>query len=385
MSPVHTYATPGTYTATVVATNACGAVTETFTYTLDLSPVAGINSNTTTGCVGTSIQYLDGSSNASSWQWTFPGGNPSSSTLQSPSVSYATPGSYDVTLVITNTVGTDQITITDYVTIEDTPTISPSFTTSALSVNFSSMASGADVVSWDFGDGNTSGLINPTHTYTTPGSYTASVTASNQCGTVTETVTVTVDLVPVAGISANTTSGCVGTQIQYLDASTGANSWQWSFPGGSPSTSTLQSPAVSYAASGSYDVTLIITNSVGADTITFVDYVTIEDVPQLSASFRRTLLTVDFTSNAAGADVVSWDFGDGNTSGLVNPTHTYATPGNYTATVTASNECGTVTDQVTITVDFLPSAGINSNTTSCLLYTSPSPRDATLSRMPSSA
>lgn len=84
---------------------------------------------------------------------------------------------------------------------------------------------------------------------------------------------------PIANFGATNPRSCVFPYtIQFQDASSGfpaASSWNWSFPGGSPSTSTLQNPIVTYNSNGVHDATLIVSNGIGSDTIVLLDYVNI--------------------------------------------------------------------------------------------------------------
>ncbi|HRI26972.1 MAG TPA: choice-of-anchor L domain-containing protein [Chitinophagales bacterium] len=76
---------------------------------------------------------------------------------------------------------------------------------------------------------------------------------------------------PLAAFTANFTgNACAGQPIQFTDMSGGIDlsEWQWSFPGGTPASSNLQNPVVTYPANGAYNVTLIVTNYLGVDTIT---------------------------------------------------------------------------------------------------------------------
>lgn len=91
----------------------------------DVAPVAMIASNTQSlnlaaDCLPDSIQFVDHStvrSNGGSWQWTFEGGSPGTSTLMNPKVMYATPGTYDVQLIVSDAYGSDTIQMTDFITI----------------------------------------------------------------------------------------------------------------------------------------------------------------------------------------------------------------------------------------------------------------------------
>jgi len=74
---------------------------------------------------------------------------------------------------------------------------------------------------------------------------------------------------PVADFSGIKYYICAGTSITFHDASyrSTPTSWQWSFPGGNPSSSTLQNPTVQYATEGHYDVSLTVTNAAGSNTL----------------------------------------------------------------------------------------------------------------------
>lgn len=82
---------------------------------------------------------------------------------------------------------------------------------------------------------------------------------------------------PVAQFTANTTSIAPGGSVNFTDQSTGSpTSWSWTFQGGSPGTSTAQNPSnIVYAAAGTYDVTLTVTNGQGSNTMTKTDYITV--------------------------------------------------------------------------------------------------------------
>jgi PKD repeat protein len=96
----------------------------------------------------------------------------------------------------------------------------------------------------------------------------------------TEDYTVTIGnptpAIPVANFNATSTAVTMGNSIQFNDNTSGVpTSWSWSFPGGTPSTSTLQNPTVTYNTLGSYNVTLQATNSLGTNTITKTAYINV--------------------------------------------------------------------------------------------------------------
>jgi len=130
---------------------------------------------------------------------------------------------------------------------------------------------------WKFGDDATSTDQNPTHKYTEPGKYTVSLTAKNSAGSnttkMTDYITITSVGVPVASFTADIRSGTIPFTTQFADTSSNTpTSWLWSF--GDGSSSTEKNPAHSYAAAGTYSVSLTATNEAGNNTNVASNYIT---------------------------------------------------------------------------------------------------------------
>ncbi len=90
----------------------------------------------------------------------------------------------------------------------------------------------------------------------------------------------TVVLPPVANFQSSDSTFCSSECINYTDLSTNATSWQWSFPGGAPSSSTSQNPqGICYNTAGTYNSQLVASNSVGSDTITFINHIKVFVAP----------------------------------------------------------------------------------------------------------
>jgi hypothetical protein len=159
------------------------------------------------------------------------------------------------------------------------------------------------------------------------------------------------------------TTGCPGLQVQYADTSlfkTAPTSYAWSFPGGTPATSTSRNPLVTYNTPGHYPVTLNVSSSAGTATRTDTGFVFVYGrAPQVTATSTSTSVcrggTVTFNSTALYCpDTYAWSFPGGSpaTSNVPNPgAVTYAVAGTYTATLTVSNAYGTITRSFIVDVD----------------------------------
>ncbi|MBD3179327.1 MAG: PKD domain-containing protein, partial [Candidatus Latescibacteria bacterium] len=162
---------------------------------------------------------------------------------------------------------------------------SPTSGDAPLTVNFTDQSSNSPTSwSWDFGDGATSTAQNPRHQYSSAGTYTVELTASNSYGSDTETkvdyITVTEPgAAPVANFSGSPTSGDAPLTVNFTDqSSNNPTSWSWDF--GDGATSTAQNPGHQYSSAGTYTVELTASNSYGSDTETKVDYITVTEPAQ---------------------------------------------------------------------------------------------------------
>jgi PKD repeat protein len=165
------------------------------------------------------------------------------------------------------------------------PTLSAGFTAAPvsgqvpLSVQFTDTSSGNPASwAWDFGDGGTSTLENPSHTYTLPGLFGVRLTVRSGSGSDTEyrnqvvTVTETAQA-PDAIFTASSLSGIAPLAVQFTDRSTGnPTSWAWAF--GDGATSSSRNPAHTYTNPGTYLVQLTVASSVGTDSVNEVITVT---------------------------------------------------------------------------------------------------------------
>ncbi|MEZ4933489.1 MAG: PKD domain-containing protein [Saprospiraceae bacterium] len=290
-----------------------------------------------------------------SWLWDFGDGN--TSTDQNPSHTFASAGTYTVCLTVTNDFGSNGPKC-QAVSVPYSPIADFSYTVNSLSVNFTDLSVGdPDTWEWDFGDGNTSTLQNPTHMYAANGDYTVCLISSNQGGSspsVCKNISSGISA-PVADFSFTVFS----IVVNFTDLSVGnPDTWEWNF--GDGNTSTLQNPVHVYNANGDYTVCLISSNQ-GGSSPSVCKNILVGMSPVADFSFVVNGLNVDFTDLSTGnPDAWEWDFGDGNTSTVQNPTHVYAAIGDYTVCFVAS-DLGFSSPSVckNISVGIAPSADFN--------------------------
>jgi len=180
------------------------------------------------------------------------------------------------------------------------------------------------------------------------------VSPTSNTTTTTTTVTGTTTQVPpsvvTAGFTGSPTSGGAPLIVSFTDASTGpVISWAWLF--GDGGSSNLQNPSHQYNNTGSYTVSLMVSNGSGTSTLARTSYVTVTTAaPVVIAGFTGTPLTgtmpltVQFTDASTGSPLSrTWNFGDTGTSTATSPSHQYISAGTYTVSLIVSNGTGTNT------------------------------------------
>src|SRR3954451_5753970 len=207
----------------------------------------------------------------------------------------------------------------------------------------SDTSTGATSWVWNFGDGGTSTLQNPTHLYNTPGTYTIQLTAN---GTSFASRVVSVSSGVASDFTFTPSNPTTQTNINFSDRSSGnVSSWFWNF--GYGTSSTLQNPVKRYTIGGNYPVTLTVSTFTGLSSTSShaVPVTTATPVlPPVSSAFAISPSTAAVRANVAFTDQSTgsptswqWNFGDGSFSTAQNPTHAYAAQGSYGVSLTVTN------------------------------------------------
>ena len=222
---------------------------------------------------------------------------------------------------------------------------------------------GADSYQWSFEGGSPSSSTdkNPgAIIYDTSGTYNIILTATNRDGS-TDTKELTLVLITAVDIGFTTVidSKYSPVKVELINNTKGANSFQWTFEGGTPATSGEQHPeSIIFTDPGDHLIALMASN--GQDTLAVQETVTV--APYLEAGFDLEVafedddlevpVSVSLTNNSISATDYNWTFENGTpaTSSEVNPKVVFNSPGTHTITLEATNGKDTKTISKTITV-----------------------------------
>jgi PKD repeat protein len=362
-----------TYVVTLIATSA-EFCTDTAVTVITVHPYieALFAVDDIVGCHPFEITVSDLSTGADEYIWDFGDGTPALLT-SSPTLThtYLNTGNgtayYDLMLIVRNSEGcTDTLvrTITVY------PEITANFTASAfdgchpLEVTFTNLSLNAMTYYWDFGDGSSSAEFSPVHTFTNFGmsdvTYQVTLVVSTGNGECVKSISwpITVHGNVAADFALPVASGCSPFEAVIENRSNGGDTYHWDFGDGSD---TLTNDLLAFrhtfvntdfSNTRTFDIRLVAENNAGCtDTV----HRTITVLPDISASFTASPadgchpLDVIFTNLSQGASSYMWDFGDGTSSFIQDPIHTYNNRGDgdttYIVTLRAyspDNSCSSV-------------------------------------------
>ncbi len=266
----------GTIMITLTTTGSCLVLSDSMQVNITAPPIASFFAADV--CLNSVTNFADQSSGSPvSWNWNFGSGN--SNTTQNPQFTFDSSGTYIVSLIVMAANGCSD-TAAQSVLVIPAPTAAFNAANVCLldTVIFvdSSYAISPDFITsylWEFGDGDTSSTQNPTHVYSTFGSYLVTLIVESSAGckdTIQKVVVVSPS--PVANFSQDNTIVSTEQSVTFTDQSSGSGnipdtvqviSWNWDFyyeSSGIDSSSTAQNPTYLYGDTGNYVIQLVVTN-----------------------------------------------------------------------------------------------------------------------------
>ncbi len=379
----HSYTAAGSYTVKYAVTNDIGCVSDTTSKIVALNPPpTALFAPQGSLCQGKAITFNDQSTigpggTIGKWTWNFGDGTPVViATTNAPQTHvFATAGTFNVTLLVESVGGCLSTVFTLPVTVNTNPTaqfgLPAGICLPSGAAQFTDQSTpGAGNITnwaWTFGDGNNSTAQSPLHNYTGTGPYNVELTVTSSTGcqhSVTQVLS-TISAEPQAAFTAPA-EVCLGAPAVFNSSTStapGSTVTQWSWTFGDGNTSNAQNPSHTYAATGSYTVTLNVTSAAGCQTVNNVATKTVIVTALPQASFttspsRCANQNITFTNTSVpnGGTLIkwTWNFGDGSpvvvaTTGAAQ-THAFATAGTFNVTLTVESSGGCVSTVFTTPV-----------------------------------
>jgi uncharacterized repeat protein (TIGR01451 family) len=378
-SPQHVYTGPGPYTATLTASNAYGSASTAsilvhFKPTASFTPVQSklTQANHTVTFTNASVGDPD-----LSYAWAF--GDGATSTDASPSHAYSNGGPYTVTLTVTNPYGNHSTTGSVVFLPEASFTTDHGGTSPLIhsgdTVKFTNTSTGTAtlVYAWTFGDGGTSSEASPSHTFTGNGPYTVTLKVTNSYDTVGTTASVTVNVAPTASFTTDhggtTPQIHSGDTVKFTNTSTGTATMVYAWTFGDGGTSSEASPSHTFTGNGPFTVSLKVTNAFDSSGSTASLTVNVLTTASFTADHGGPTPKihsgdmVNFTNSSTGSGTLTyaWTFGDGGTSALASPSHTFSGSGPFTVTLKVTSAVDSTGSTATMTVNVMPTASFTTD------------------------
>ncbi|MEQ8623621.1 MAG: PKD domain-containing protein [Vicingaceae bacterium] len=320
------------------------------------SPVANFQLSADKGCAPFTVSVTNTSSNANQYSWGF--GNGNSSSLVQPSIVFASKGVFDVRLIAKDTAGNAD-TLVKTVLVNEIPTADFSYVVKSMCLNqnqisFTNHSTQGLNYTWDFGDGNSSTLSNPTYSYADSGNYRVKLIVSDSIGCSSfkqANQVIRIEKTPELEFTVSDTLGCdTSQQFSFNCPTDSIANWLWDF--GDGTTSNTQNPSHTYSSKGVYNIKLITTNQFNClDTLEKLNYINVYKEPHLDFSSSLTSgcrpLNVSFYNDSTNkGSSLSWSFGDGRRLNSDSITTTFDSSGSYSITLISSYQNGCI-DSIT--------------------------------------
>ena len=378
-NPIHTFINSGTTSqlrdVLLVSSSVYSCVdSSSKVIVINPLPVADFSLSDTASCQPLVESITNNTTGAIKYEWFYGNGDTSNTSNSNFNYTYThfsiVPVNYNFRLIATTNLGCKD---TASQNIRVFPQILTNFLTSdtigctPLTTRFTNFSTGSQFFNWDFGDGNSSVNGTVSHTYqntsTVNRTYTAELVTSSVYGcTDTARQNIVVHPKPISSFNPSTLSGCQPLTVDFNNNSVIATQNFWEFGDGSSSTSAAALVSHTYSNTGTSsqfrNVRLIVVSQFGCEDTSFQ---TIEVYPLVESNFDINdtsgchPFTANFTSLSTNAQLYAWDFGDGASDVIANPTHIYqnTTTANVSYTVslivTSPEGCpDTVDQQITV-------------------------------------
>lgn len=365
LPPPHTYPAFGLYTVTLIV-NPNTLCADTMVTTVDVGLVPEAAFVTESEPCHRTVKFINQSQKAQNYKWFF--GNSGTSTQASPTFNFPGPGTYPVRL-IANPDSPCPDTLNTTITIEP-PAVAAFIADPAnclRTISPVNQSQGTDSYLWDFGD-NSPGVFqaNPSHTYFASGYYQVTLIANPGGGYCADTITQMVFVPNLAEANFSITSAPCELAVTLTNQSTGmAVNYLWLL--GDNNTSTATNPQHTYAAAGTYAVTLIVNpDSLCPDSKTQNITILPKSIADIQVDPQLCTRNVLFTSNSQNANLYQWDLGDGAIAQGVTFSHTYMQSGTYTVKL-ITNVGSACADSTTkqVFIPLLPIADFSASPPTC--------------------
>lgn len=362
LQPSHVYTAPGTYTACFSFSNACGA-DQLCTQVVIAAPASFIDISTAavTYCAGDTIFLLNNSQNVSNLNWTLTPANGTffpSSASENPFVIISAAGNYTIGLTATSNLG-EELNATTAVEINALPAYVLTRATDNFTVTFTSNGGNSDQLTWEILGEEFTNQPTVTYTFPGPGTYQANFSATNACGTLIDSVTVTLFSSVNAVVTTPISTGCAPLTATIFNESSGDfTSVEWrvrrligmdslDFTGAEVLGSSNDTLRLRFDTAGFYEVQLLISGPGGIDSVVQNFSISLPPIAMFTVAESGGL--IQLTNLSTNASAYFWNFGDGNTSTQFEPIHQYLTPGTYNINLNATNAaCGRASSQTII-------------------------------------
>ncbi|MBI1780818.1 MAG: PKD domain-containing protein [Sphingobacteriales bacterium] len=356
----HAFNTTGSQWVKLVVTDINGCKDSTVPKTIQAyGPNASYNFAPASQCTNQNVIFTntsttDGTNSINSSLWSFGDGNTVINNNPTVLYKYLQAGSYNTKLKVTDAFGcSDSLSSPATITIIKSAinfTAVDSLSCPGGSVQFNNTSIGNNLsYTWDFGDGSTSIAQNPSHSYTSTGSYTVKLIGTESIGCIDSMVKsnfITVDLPKASFNVSDSFTICPPLQVQFTNTSTFYKSVFWNF--GDGNTSTAINPKYSYSIPNVYIVTLYVTSPGGCidsikKTITVLSNTKgVLTYSPLSGCYPQN---INFKISSTNPVKYFWDYGDGTTLFTTDSVqqYQYGYPGYYLPKVTMQDAQGCLT------------------------------------------